>query len=251
MGRERPIPGKLPDAPLAGEGSGARVEAASLQGASARLSWFLELPSVQARGHAQAARVLWRSPTSSPARVLGCCLPAGWVTSWGPSLENVHDPQLQHQAWVPEHLPPSDLGYPGETRSPSDPAHPQDHVVQDNADDRDGGAQGRESGKTPWRRWHLHGVEEEQNPACCSAPLHLGVRTHGHTHMCALTHTHGHTRDATALRCTVQLRAPKSPGGPWRRPGFRAGKRLWQQRGLALRGATSSSFILWSPTQCR
>lgn len=206
MGRERPIPGKLPDAPLAGEGSGALP---SLQGAGARLSLFLELPSDQAREHAQAARFLRRSPTSSPARVLGRCLPAGRVTSWGPSLENVHDPQLQHQAWVTEHLPPSDLGYPGETRSPSDPAHPQDHVVQDNADDREGGDQGRESGKTPWRRWRLHGVEEEQNPACFSAPLHLGVCTHTcthtGTHTWALMHTHGHACDATALRCTVQL----------------------------------------------
>lgn len=134
----------------------------------------------QARGHAQPPASLWRSPTRSPARVPGHCLPAGRATSWGPSLENVPHPTSSSR--------PGSL-----STHPCRPGPPQDPVVQDNANDRDGGAQRRESGKTPWRRWCLHGVEEEQKPRplpcshCVWVCAHTGTYTHTHSHTCMLT----------------------------------------------------------------
>lgn len=139
-------------------------------------------------------RSLWSSLTSSCAWILSHCPPVGQVTPWGSSLENVHDPQLQHRAGSLSTYPCRPRP-PGETQSRLEPAQPHDHMVQDIADERDGGAQRNVSGKTPWRRWHLHGVEEEKTD-CFRAAIAFGdvcVCTHTCTHVHTSIRAHKHT----------------------------------------------------------
>ena len=88
-----------------------------------------------------------------------------------PHLCKAHLPhltdRLRYQAQSPEHLPLQTQAALGTLRG-----HPQDPMVWDNADGREGGG----SGKASWRRWLLHGVEEEQNACLLELWLRSGPR---------------------------------------------------------------------------